>query len=118
MSTHLIMVKITNKIHILDNYVQIDFKSTSTLYTGCIWYPIRLILFPMFPPHLSLPRQYHKGPQNDHNTLVFSDYIPLLYNSFFIMSKTIAIGIIGIGQVIKKNNIQNLPSSGTRLMSL
>ena len=96
---------------------KINFKSTSTLYIGCIQYSNRLILFPMFSHHLSILRQYHNGPQNDHNTLVFSDYIQLLYNSFFIMFKTIAIGIIGIGQVIKKNNIKNLPSRGTRLVS-
>ena len=41
----------------------------------------------------------------------------LLYNSFFIISKLIALGIIGIGQVIKKT-ISKIPSvRGTRLVS-
>jgi hypothetical protein len=34
--------------------------------------------------------------------LGISKYFQLLFNSYFIMSKTIAIKIIGIGQVLKK----------------
>ena len=99
MSKHLIMVKITSKIHNLDNYVINEFLSLLQLFAQVV-HDIQLFLYLLL---IFSTRQHHNGHQNDHNTLVFSNYIQLLYNSFFIIFKTIEIGIVGIGQVIKEN---------------
>ena len=50
-----------------------------------------------------LQKQHYNVHQNDHNTLGVPKHFQLMHNSFFITYKPVAFGIIGIGQVIKKN---------------
>ena len=49
--------------------------------------------------------------------LGFPKYFQLWYNSFFIMYKLIALGIIGFGQVLKKTKTQIDPRPWTRPVS-
>ena len=64
-----------------------------------------LILLLLTPFTCFLQKQYHKGHQNDQNTLGYFQIFPLLYILFFIIYKIIALGIIGIGQVNLKKTI-------------